>query len=136
MLHRALLGAIERFFAILLEHCNGNLPVWLAPTQVAVLPISDNYLQYAREVNRELLSYGVRSELDSNASTITYKIRNAEVRKIPYIALCGRREAETGEIAIRRHGFGSIGCSTTEELAKAIMKSAANETESTTSKRF
>jgi threonyl-tRNA synthetase len=136
MLHRALLGAIERFFAILLEHCNGNLPVWLAPTQVAVLPISDNYLQYAREVNRELLSYGVRSELDSNASTVTYKIRSAEVRKIPYIVLCGRREAETGEIAIRRHGFGNIGCSTTEELAKTIMKSAAKETESTTSKRF
>jgi threonyl-tRNA synthetase len=78
----------------------------------------------------------VRSELDSNASTITYKIRNAEVRKIPCIALCGRREAETGEIAIRRHGFGNIGCSTTEELAKTIMKSAAKETESTTSKRF
>jgi threonyl-tRNA synthetase len=55
MLQRALLGAIERFFAILIEHCNGNLPVWLAPTQVAVLPISDNYLQYAREVKRELL---------------------------------------------------------------------------------
>ena len=58
MIHRALLGAIERFFAILIEHCNGNLPVWLAPTQVAVLPIGDDFLQYAQEVNRKLLSHG------------------------------------------------------------------------------
>jgi threonyl-tRNA synthetase len=136
MIHRALLGAIERFFAILIEHCNGNLPVWLAPTQVAVLPIGDDFLQYAQEVNRKLLAHGVRSELDSSASTVSYKIRDAEVRKIPYIALCGRREAETGKIAVRKHGLGSVGCLTIEELTNTITEDAANREESPASKRF
>jgi threonyl-tRNA synthetase len=120
MIHRALLGAIERFFAILIEHCNGNLPIWLAPTQVEVLPISIDCLQYAEEVNRRLLAYGVRSELDSSASTISYKIRDAEVHKIPYIALCGRREAETKKISVRKHGIGNMGCLTTAEFTRII----------------
>ena len=136
MLHRALFGAVERFFAILLEHCNGNLPAWLAPTQVAVLPIGCNYLQYAQKVNRELLARGVRSEVDSSTSTVSYKIRNAEVRKIPYIALCGRRETETGEIAVRKHGLGNLGHMTTEELAKTITENETEGAESIASKRF
>jgi threonyl-tRNA synthetase len=120
MIHRALLGSIERFFAILLEHCKGNIPVWLAPTQVEVLPISDTSLQYAEEVNRKLLDFGIRSELDRNTSTISNKIRNAEVQKIPYMALCGRREAETGKVAVRKHGSGDVGCLSIEELVKII----------------
>ena len=127
MLHRALLGAVERFFAILIEHCNGNLPAWLAPTQVEVVPIGESFLQYAQEVNGELLAYGVRSELDSSTSTVSYKIRNAEVRKIPYVALCGRRETETRKIAVRKHGLGNIGCLTTEELAKTIIENSRAE---------
>lgn len=75
----------------------------MAPTQVEVLPIGDDFLRYAQEVNRKLLAHGVRSELDSSASTVSYKKRDAEVRKIPYIALCGRREAKTGKIAVRKH---------------------------------
>jgi threonyl-tRNA synthetase len=136
MLHRALLGAIERFFAILIEHCNGNLPAWLAPTQAKVLPVSASFLNYSQEVTRELRAYGVRSELDSSTSTVSHKIRNAEVRKVPYIALCGRREAETRKIAVRKHGFGNIGFLTTGELAKIIIESGADDGESATSKRF
>jgi threonyl-tRNA synthetase len=125
MIHRALLGAIERFFAILIEHCNGNLPVWLAPTQVEVLPISDHSLEYALMVNARLLACGVRSELDSGTSTISYKIRNAEANKIPYIALCGRREVQTEKIAVRKHGSGNIGSLTIEELTETIDKESS-----------
>jgi len=120
MIHRALLGAIERFFAILIEHCSGNLPLWLAPTQVEVLPISGDCLQYAEEVHRKLLAYEIRSELDSTTSTISYKIRNAEVHKIPYMVLCGKREAESKKIAVRKHGSGNMGCLTIEEFTKTI----------------
>jgi len=120
MIHRALLGTIERFFAILLEHYNGNLPVWLAPTQVKVLPISNNYVQYAREVRRKLLAHGIRTEVDDSDSTIGYKIREAEVQKIPYMAICGKREVTLKKIAIRKHGVGDIGLLTIRELNKNI----------------
>jgi len=122
MIHRALLGAVERFFAILIEHCNGNLPVWLAPIQVEVLPISDEYGQYAEEFHRKLLARGIRAELNRSPSTISYKIRQAETQKIPYMAICGRREAESKKIAVRRHGRGNIGLLTIQELIKNIKR--------------
>jgi threonyl-tRNA synthetase len=122
MIHRALLGSIERFFAILLEHTRGNLPTWLAPTQVAILPISADHMQYAEAVNRKLLEHGIRSELDTTDATISYKIRQAETGKIPYMAICGKREAESGKLAVREHGAGSIGLLSVEELADRIRK--------------
>jgi threonyl-tRNA synthetase len=124
MIHRALLGAIERFFAILIEHYKGNLPVWLAPTQVKILPISNHYVQYAREVRRKLSASGIRTEVDDNDSTISYKIREAEIQKIPYMAICGKREAKSKEIAVRKHGVGNIGVLTIKELIKNIKKDA------------
>ena len=120
MIHRALLGAIERFFAILIEHYNGNLPAWLAPTQVAVLPVSTVFMRYAEEVHRKLLAQGVRSELDSSTSTISYRIRQAETRKIPYMAICGKHETELKKIAGRKHGLGKIGLLTVQELVHNI----------------
>ena len=122
MIHRALLGTIERFFAILIEHYKGNLPVWLAPTQVKVLPISNNYVQYAEEMRRKLSAYGIRTEVDDSDSTISYKIREAEVQKIPYMAICGKHEVKTKKIAVRKHGVGDIGILTIEELMKNIKK--------------
>jgi threonyl-tRNA synthetase len=120
MIHRALLGAIERFFAILLEHSGGNLPTWLAPIQVEVLPLSSEYANYAEDVHRRLLVRGVRAELDTSPSTIAYRIRNAELQKIPYMAIVGRREAETKKIAVRKHGKGNMGLLTVEELIKQL----------------
>jgi threonyl-tRNA synthetase len=120
MIHRALLGAIERFFAILVEHTKGNFPTWLAPTQVAVLPISAEHVQYAEKVHEELLAQGIRSGLDTSDSTISYKIRQAETQKIPYMAICGKRETETGRVAVRKHGFGNLGLLASEELAVTI----------------
>jgi threonyl-tRNA synthetase len=120
MIHRALLGTIERFFGLLIEHYKGNFPTWLAPVQVKVLPVSEKYNQYAREVHRKLSAFGVRSELDESSSTLSYKIREAEVQKTPYMAICGKREAESKTISVRRHGGREIGMFTVEEFAQKI----------------
>ena len=127
MIHRALLGAIERFFAILIEHYKGNLPVWLAPTQVKVLPISNNYVEYAHKVCRKLSAHGIRTEVDDSNSTISYKTREAEIQKIPYMAICGEREAKSKEIAVRKHGVGDKSISTIGELIKTVKIDATNK---------
>ena len=120
MIHRALLGAIERFFAILVEHYKGNLPTWLAPIQVKILPVSDNYVSYAQRINEKLQAYGIRSDVDSNASTISYKVREAEVQKIPYMVICGKREVELKKISVRKHGTGNVGLLAIKELVNKI----------------
>jgi threonyl-tRNA synthetase len=120
MIHRALLGTIERFFAILVEHYKGNLPTWLAPIQVKILPISDDYISHAKMIHEKLQAYGIRSEIDTSASTISYKIREAEVQKIPYMVICGEHEANLKKISIRKHGAGNLGLLTTRQLAKKI----------------
>jgi threonyl-tRNA synthetase len=120
MIHRALLGAIERFFAILIEHYEGNLPTWLAPTQVRILPISDKQLPYAQTIYDRMRACGVRVEIDNGASTVSYKIREAETQKIPYMAICGEREAKLRKLSARRHGVGNIGTLTVKELIGKI----------------
>ena len=127
MIHRVLLWSVERFFGILVEHYDGNLPTWLAPTQVRVLYVSEKYEPYARETHEKLTALGVRSELDERASTIGYKIREAETRKIPYMVVCGRREAEAGVLSVRRHGVGEVGSMKLHELASLISKECAAE---------
>lgn len=120
MIHRALLGSIERFFAILIEHYNGNFPVWLAPTQVAILPVSSDYVHYAEEIHKKLLAHEIRSELDDSPSTISYKIRSAERQKIPYMIICGKKEADSKKVAVRKHGTGNIGSLTISEFIKNL----------------
>jgi threonyl-tRNA synthetase len=102
----------------LIEHYNGNLPVSLAPTQVKVLPISGNYVEYARKICRKLLVRGVRAEVDDSDSTISYKIREAETQKVPYMVICGKREVILEKISVRRHGQGDIDLLTIAELIK------------------
>jgi threonyl-tRNA synthetase len=122
MIHRALLGAIERFFAILLEHYEGNLPTWLAPTQVKILPITDKQIPYAEVVKKKLQIHGIRTDIDNSASTISYKIREAELQKIPYAVICGERETKSKKIAVRKHGEGNMGLMTMEEFVDKIRK--------------
>jgi threonyl-tRNA synthetase len=101
MLHRAVLGSIERFIAILLEHCGGNLPFWLAPVQVKILTITDAQEAYARSVHEQLLRAGIRSELDVRNEKLGFKIREAELQKIPYMIVTGDKEVSTATVAPR-----------------------------------
>ncbi len=106
VIHRAVSGSFERFIAILIEHFAGAFPVWLAPEQVRVLPISDEVLGYAEEVTAKLRAVGIRAVCDSRSDTLNYRIREGEMMKIPYMAVLGRREADGGQVAIRVRGTG------------------------------
>jgi len=120
MVHRALLGSIERFFGVLVENYKGSLPAWLAPVQVRVLPVSEKHVHYAQEVDEKLSSFGLRSELDDSTRTIGYRIREAETQKIPYMVVCGEREAESGTVSVREHGCRDLGTFTVEKLADIV----------------
>jgi threonyl-tRNA synthetase len=106
VIHRAIFGSFERFIAILIEHFAGAFPLWLAPVQVAVLPISDDQLESARALAVQLSAGGIRAEVDDRSETLNYKIREAETLKVPYMAVVGGREAEAGTAAVRVRGAG------------------------------
>ncbi len=106
MIHRAPFGSMERFVALLIEHCAGNFPLWLAPEQVAILPISEKFQDFAEHLQSELLAADIRSTVDHRDEKIGRKIRDAEVQKIPYMLIIGEKEAQTGTVAVRRHGQG------------------------------
>ncbi len=106
MIHRALMGSYERFIGILLEHLGGELPTWLSPVQAIVLPIADRHADYGGRVLEELRAAGIRAELDDRTESMGRKIRDAELRKIPYMLVVGDRESEAGEVAVREHRAG------------------------------
>src|SRR3954466_10033063 len=120
MIHRALFGSFERFIGILLEHTAGELPFWLAPVQAIVLPIADDQIEYARQVADQLGAAGLRVELDEAAESIGKKIREAELRKVPYMLVIGDNEARDGTVALRRHGEGDQGTVGLDELAARL----------------
>lgn len=120
MIHRAPFGSMERFVAVLLEHCGGNFPLWLTPEQVAILPISEKYEKYAEKVFNLLNNSDIRSFIDYRNEKTGRKIRDAEVKKIPYMIIVGEKEEKEGTVSVRKHGEGDIGKSTTEEFAKII----------------
>jgi threonyl-tRNA synthetase len=109
MVHRALLGSLERFFGVLIEHYNGFFPLWLAPVQIAIAPVSDDSLPYARGVLEQLRQHDLRVELDARAQGINRKIRDAEMQKIPYIIVIGSQEQQEGNISYRIHKKGDQG---------------------------
>ena len=109
MIHRALLGSFERFIGILIEHYAGEFPLWLAPVQAIVLPIADRHLEAAQEVAERLREAGVRAEVDERTESVGRKIRDAELRKVPYMLVVGDREVEAGAGRVRRHGQGDDG---------------------------
>jgi threonyl-tRNA synthetase len=106
VIHRAVSGSFERFIAILIEHFAGAFPVWLAPEQVRVIPISDAQLDAARSLTERLEAAGIRAHLDDRSETLNYRIREGEVAKIPYMAVVGQREAESDSVALRVRGAG------------------------------
>jgi threonyl-tRNA synthetase len=116
MVHRALCGSIERFFGILIEHYAGAFPVWLAPIQVSVLPITDRQLDYAKQVEARLKEAGVRVELDDRKEKVQLKIRDAQLQKVPYMLVLGGREAESGSVAVRHRKHGDQGVKPLEQF--------------------
>ncbi|MGO9958321.1 MAG: threonine--tRNA ligase, partial [Solirubrobacteraceae bacterium] len=121
MIHRALMGSYERFIGILLEHTEGVLPVWLTPVQAIVLPISDRHLGYAGGVRDRLARAGLRVELDERTESVARKIRDAELRKIPYMLVVGDREAEHDEVSVREHGSGDAGATSVAAFMQRLL---------------
>lgn len=120
MIHRVIFGSIERFIGILIEHFAGAFPTWLAPVQVKVLPISDKYMDYAQKVLDELNNSGVRAEIDTRAEKIGYKIREAQMKKIPYMLVVGAKEEEDGLVSVRSRFEGNEGQKTLADFLAAI----------------
>jgi len=116
MIHRALLGSIERFTGILLEHYAGLLPLWLSPTQVRIVPIADRHVEYGRKVLSALQSAGFRADIDERDERMNAKIREAELMKIPYVVVVGDREASAGSVSVRSKKEGNLGSMTLEEF--------------------
>jgi len=121
VIHRVIFGAVERFMAILIEHYAGDLPTWLAPVQVAVLPISETHMGYAQQVQKTLISDGVRAEIDTRSETIGAKIRNATLQKIPYMAIVGDKEVENNAVSVRLRKQGDQGaCPVADFLCRLL----------------
>ena len=128
MVHRALYGSIERFFGILVEHYAGAFPVWLAPVQAIVLPITDRQIEYARDVRQKLEEAGVRATVDDRAEKVNLKIREAQLQKIPYMLVVGDREQQNGQVAVRNRKHGDQGAKPLETFVaevRALIESKA-----------
>ena len=120
MLHRVLLGSVERFIGALIEHYNAELPLWLAPTQVLVIPIKETVSEYALKVKDELQAQGVRVDIDSHNDSLDKRIRNAELNKVPYVLVIGEREAKAESVAVRAKGKGNLGVKKLSEFVEEI----------------
>ncbi|MBI3005995.1 MAG: threonine--tRNA ligase, partial [Ignavibacteriales bacterium] len=109
VIHRAPFGSLERFMGVLIEHFAGEFPLWLAPVQVAVLPITDGHVSYAKEVVEQLSSAGIRVELDDRNEKINYKIRDWETKKVPFMLVVGDKEKSGNTVSVRQHKKGDLG---------------------------
>ncbi len=118
MVHRALLGSLERFFGVLIEHYRGFFPLWLAPLQAVIAPLNDACLPYARRVLETLHAAGLRTELDARSEGVNRKIRDAEMQKVPYIIVLGPQEEKEGNISFRIHQRGDQGKIALEEFLR------------------
>ncbi len=122
MIHRAPFGSLERFIAVLIEHTAGKFPLWLNPEQIAILPISDKYNEYAKEVLNLLTNYDIRGEVDERNEKVGRKIRDAEVKRIPYMLIVGEEEQKNNTVSVRKQGEGDLGSFSIEEFSKIIQK--------------
>lgn len=130
MVHRALLGSIERFFGILIEHYAGAFPLWLAPEQVRVLPITDKQLDYAKKIETALREAGYRVEVDTGAEKLGAKIRNAQLWKTPYMVIVGGRDEEAGVVSVRSRvdgDFYSFACASRNAFLISIVTTASTD---------
>jgi len=121
MIHRAIVGSLERFMGILIEHYAARMPVWLAPVQVKVIPIADRHEDYGQSVVDQLKAAGIRVEANWKNDKIGQKIRQAELEKVPYMFILGDREVEENKISVRRHGVGDLGSLDLVEVSERIL---------------
>ncbi|MBQ8335400.1 MAG: threonine--tRNA ligase, partial [Tidjanibacter sp.] len=129
MIHRAPFGSMERFVAVLLEHTGGKFPLWLAPTQCVVLPISEKFNDYAEKVSKYLNNCDIRSELDLRNEKIGRKIRDNELKRIPYLIIVGEKEASDNLISVRQQGVGDMGQMSADNFVELIKQKVAEEIE-------
>ena len=115
-------GSIDRFMAYIIEEYKGRFPLWLSPTQVKILPISDEQLEYAKTIEKELLKNKIRVKVDNRAEKIGYKIREAELERVPYMLILGKKEAEEGIVSIRRRGNKENDVMSLEEFVIKLLK--------------
>ena len=126
MIHRAPFGSMERFVAVLIEHTGGKFPLWLTPEQAVVLPISEKYNDYAKKVCELLNNYDIRASVDERNETIGKKIRENELKRIPFLLVVGEKEEAGGTVSVRRQGEGDKGSMTPEEFAAKVNEEVKN----------
>jgi threonyl-tRNA synthetase len=131
MIHRAPFGSMERFVAVLIEHTAGHFPLWLTPDQVAILPISEKYNDYAEQVRRFLDTKGVRATVDNRNEKIGRKIRDNELKRVPYMVIVGEKEAAEGNVAMRQQGGGEQAVMSMAEFAQRINDEVAEQLSAT-----
>src|SRR5574343_1108628 len=125
MIHRAPFGSMERFVAVLIEHCAGNFPLWLSPEQYIILPISEKYADYAKSISDSLNNYDIRGLINNRDEKIVNKIRDAEIKKIPFMLIVGEKEQEEQKVSVRKHGQGDLGSILISELVEIMKKEMA-----------
>jgi threonyl-tRNA synthetase len=126
MVHRALLGSVERFFGILIEHYAGAFPLWLAPVQVQICPVSEKVADYAKHVTETLKRHNFRVHLDARNEKLPAKIRDAQLQKIPYMLVVGAKEAEAGTVSVRHRSKGDLGPKPLADVAAALQEEVAS----------
>ncbi len=126
MIHRAMLGSVERFLGILIEHTAGAFPFWLAPVQARVLPVSERFLDYGRELADRLTAAGLRAELDESNEKLGYKIRHAQLQKVPYMLVVGEKEQGAGAAAVRLRSGEDLGAVAVDDLIARLARQSAS----------
>ena len=127
MLHRAILGSLERFIGVYLERCEGKLPVWLSPIQVKILPVSDRHQEYALRIQEQLVAKDIRAEADLSSNTIAYQIRNAVKKKIPYVIVIGDKEIENNHVSVRLRNGEQINDISLSDFIKRVSAKIKNK---------
>lgn len=127
MIHRVVYGSIERFIGILIENYAGAFPVWLAPVQVRILPITDKHAEYAYELKRQMFDLGIRVEVDDRNEKVGYKIRESQIKKVPYVLVVGDQEVENGQVAVRKHGEQNSVVMTGADFIKEVQEKIATK---------
>ena len=129
MIHRAPFGSMERFIAVLIEHTAGKFPLWLTPDQAIILPISEKYHDYAEKVSNYLKNYDIRTLIDERSEKIGKKIRDSELKRIPYLLIIGEKEQESNTVSVRRQGEGDKGVMSMKDFADFLQSEVQNQLE-------